>query len=306
MKHKKLIIIGGIILVALILLFVAAKKKANQKKQAEEELKASMTATEDVTASPTDTTEQGMQEVNTESNEPTDSYKQSLGLDNVDKDQRVHVDRDEPTEAPTEAPKQTEPTYAVTTKIFDYQEVPAVNMDGSRCKDYYAKVKLSDFGSFWGTGLTEEDFIGHKKYLVGVDKYSEPEKGDFQSVGWLIDKLNDGKLQANDCLKFTSLHVIGSLASDHVALLCSYDWYSAFGLDDTLVVFEDISGTLSPADFKDGDVFSASIFVHNTKVIPSVAGKRVVVVQYALYDTQNEPTTQEPQINDDAKSHMQD
>ena len=303
MKHKGLIIGGGILLVFVIFILIAAKNKANQKKEEAEQQSAS---TEYVAENSTESGTMANVEPTTE---VKDSYKQQLGIGNEDKDQRVKVDRDEPTEAPTEEPKQTEPTYAVATKVFNHTEVPKVNMDGSRCKDYYAKVKLSDFGTFWGTSLTQEDFIGHKKYLVGVEQDNvTAEKGDLQSVGWLIDNLNAEKFQANDCIKFTNLHVIGALASDHVALLCSYDWYSAFGLDDTLVVFEDISGTLKPSDFTDGDVFSATVFVHNCKVLPSVAGKRVVVVEYALYDLDNSGTVTQEEIkmNEDAAKHLDD
>ena len=156
-------------------------------------------------------------------------------------------------------------------------------MDGSSCKAYQKSVSLNDFGSHWGTSLTEDDFKGGDFYMVGVEQNPDDTlRGDLQSTGWLIDNLD--KMNDNDAIKFTNLHVIGDLSQSHVALLCSYDWYSAFGLKDTVVVFEDISNTLNVKDFKDGDIFSATVFRHNIKVVPNVHGQRVIVVQYAVFE----------------------
>ena len=210
-------------------------------------------------------------------------YQASLGLEG-DKNKDGRVDVGEPTKAPivTEVPIQTEPTYDTDIKIWGWTKVPNRNQDGSSCKNYQSKVTLFDFGTYWGDYLTDEDFKGNERYLVGVEQNPDDRvKGDCESVGWLIQNLAD--LQPNDAIKFTNLHVIGSLSDTHVALLCSYDWYSAFGLDDTLVVFEDISSTLEVSDFKDGDIFSATVFAHNVKILEDVKGQRVVVVQYNIF-----------------------
>ena len=265
------------------------------------------TADTETTKSETDVVEepttQAVQDMDT-TEAPKDSYKQSLGIGNENDDGRVEVERDPTTEATTEY-VQTEPTYDILVNNFTHTEVPVKNVDGSSCKNYLSQVSLSDFDTYWGTVLTDEDFIGHKKYLVGVEQDSvTAEKGDLQSVGWLNDNIEAEKFQPNDAIKFTNLHIIGSLADDHLALLCSYDWYSAFGLKDTLVVFEDISGTLKPKKFKEGDVFSATVFVHNMKVMDNVKGQRVLVVEYATFDPIPEEATQ-PKMNEDAKSKMQ-
>ena len=213
----------------------------------------------------------------------TTDYLSSLGLGTDKNDGRIEVTEEETEVVETETePIQTEPTYKTVVTIFDWTSVPSKNMDGSSCKSYLKKVSLSDFGTFWGSSLTQQDFFGNNLYLVGVTQNPEDVvKGDLQSVGWLINNIKS--MKPNDAVKFTNLHVIGSLSDNHVALLCSYDWYSAYGLNDTLVVFEDISGTLSPKDFKDGDIFSATAFVHNIKVLENVKGKRVVVVQYNVF-----------------------
>ena len=113
----------------------------------------------------------------------------------------------------------------------------------------------------------------------GSHRYAE--RGDLQSVGWLIQNLSS--LSEETAIKFTNLHVIGSLSATHTAVLCSYDWYSVFGLKDTLVMFEDISGTLDASAFTDGAVFSATVFAHNVKVVENVNGQRVVCVQYSTF-----------------------
>lgn len=294
MKKKLIIVIGVIVGIFLIMCVIRASNKKKHAREAETATET-VASTESSTMADLDTTEA-----------PQDSYKQSLGIGNEDDSGRVEVERDTESATATEAePIQTEPTFDILVNNFTHTEVPVKNMDGSSCKNYQSKVTLSDFGSYWGSKLTDEDFIGHKKYLVGVEQDNvTAEKGDLQSVGWLIDNLNAEKFQSNDAIKFTNLHIIGSLADDHVALLCSYDWYSAFGLDDTLVVFEDISGTLKASNFKDGDVFSATVFVHNCKVEENVAGQRVVCVQYATFDDISEEAT-EVKMNEDAQSHMQ-
>lgn len=208
------------------------------------------------------------------------TYDNSLGLDTDKGDGRITVA--EPTEStkPTKAPV-IKPSYPVTVSIYDKTQVPARNVDGSSCTGYLNSVVLRDFGTYWGSDLTVEDFYSKKIVYVGVDQDpNDTQKEDLQSVGWLIENLDS--LSSETAIKFTNLHVIGNLSTTHVAILCSYDWYSAFGLDDTLVVFEDISGTLKLENFSSGDIFSATVFRHNVKSV-NVNGKRVIVVQYNIY-----------------------
>lgn len=181
-----------------------------------------------------------------------------------------------------EVVKEIVPNIEVSCNVFTKTRVPNRNVDGSSCKSYLNGVTLADFDTFWGDKLDVNDMKSETKYLVGVDQDDiDVEIADLQSVGWLISNFN--KLKKHDAIKFTNLHVIGKLSDDHVAVLCSYDWYSVFGMKDTLVVFEDISGTLKKKDFKAGAVFSATVFVHNMKVV-KVNGQNVVCVQYNTYD----------------------
>lgn len=224
----------------------------------------------------------GLDQDRVEESEPGDDYRNQLGLD-ADKwtDGRVQV-TDEVDETPEPTQARRTPRYFTEANVFAFRAVPEINQDGSRCKDYYNKVKLADFGTFWGDKLTAEDFLGSRRIFVGVEEKEYSSINNLQSVGWLISNLDT--LAPNDAIQFTNLHVIGHLSSTHVAMLCSYDWYSVHGMDDTLVVFEDISGTLKTSDFKEGDIFNALVFVHNIKVMDDVAGQRVVVCEFAVYD----------------------
>lgn len=272
--HKKLCIAGiAVILLVVICLFV---RSSNLKKRAAEEEAARILAEQQAAQA-------ALEQDTVEEKEPQDEYQNRLGLDSEKYgDERVPVkDPDEDEEETPPVVKRT-PRYELEVKVFDHTEVPKRNMDGSSCKAYFDKVSMADFGTFWGSDLTEDDFIGNTRIYVGVKEENYNPLNDLESSGWLITHLSE--LQPNDLVQFTNLHVIGSLSKTHVALLCSYDWYSAFGLDDTLIVFEDISGKLETSDFADGDIFSAGVFVHNIKVLDDVAGKRVIVCEYDDYD----------------------
>lgn len=181
-----------------------------------------------------------------------------------------------------EAIRNQEPTFGDKSLIWASDGVPETMVDGSSCKEYFHQVSLSDFGSKWGSKLTRKDKLTKKLYLVGVDQNPDDTNPGYscESLGWLIDHLDT--MPDNACVKFTDLNIIGKLNSRHVAVLCSYDWYSAFGLQDTLVVFEDISGTLRTGSYRAGEIFSAYVYRHNIKV-KHVNGQRVVCVQYARF-----------------------
>lgn len=178
-----------------------------------------------------------------------------------------------------EAKKHMKPTYGDAVVCWDKDGVPDKMVDGSSCKAYLHQVSLSDFGSKWGKKLTMDDKFATEFYMVGVNQNPDDyvKARDCQSVGWLNTNFN--KMGSHAVIKFTDLNVIGSLSDTHVAVLCSYDWYSVFGNDDTLVLFEDISGTLKKKDFKQGVIFSAFAYRHNMK-IKHVNGQNVVCVQY--------------------------
>lgn len=269
--HRKLCIVIIVVVVLVIAMFVVrAINMAN--KEPEDPGVADYVPTQ----------QPGLDQDKVVESEPGSEYHNQLGHD-ADKwtDGRVQV-TEKPEETPEPTPTRRTPRYPIAVEVFGNTVVPTRNQDGSSCKDYFSRVKLADFGTLWGTALTADDFKGNTRIYVGVAEKEYSPINNLESSGWLITHLDE--LQPNDVIQFTNLHVIGSLSSTHVALLCSYDWYSAFGMKDTLIVFEDMSGTLDTKDFHEGDIFSATVFVHNIKVMSNVQGQRVIVCQYATYD----------------------
>ena len=277
--HRLACIIGGIVVILLIC--GLGIRSCNLKKAEQERIIAEQQA-----ALEAELEAQRLEEeaalANNEDDEPKSQYQVSLGLQ-AESDGRVEVVEEEPEPEPEPVVEvKTEPNFEVEYNIFDKTGVPKKNVDGSSCKAYLEKVSLKDFGTYWGTKLTEDDFNSPQRVLVGVDQDpNDFERGDLQSVGWVFENMDN--LSDNTAIKFTNLHVIGKLSDSHVAVLCSYDWYSAFGLTDTLVVFEDTSDTLNVEDFEDGAIFSATVFKHNMKVAENVNGKRVLCVQYDVF-----------------------
>lgn len=270
--HRKLCIFG-IIMVILIAVMFGIRSNNLKKKRLEAQKVASEEAKKNKKSALA-------QDVEPEA-QPTSKYQSSLGLDADKDDGRVEVDIKDVKPTPTKKPVKSEPKYETVVDVYDHTNVPKTNVDGSSCMAYRKGVRLTDFGTFWGSSLTKADYKGGKFYMIGVKQNPEDFcKGDLQSTGWLIEHLSG--LKSNDAIKFTNLHVIDRLSDSHVALLCSYDWYSAFGLRDTLVVFEDISNSLNYDDIKNGDIFSATVYRHNVKV-ETVNGQRVVVCQYATF-----------------------
>lgn len=277
-EHKKLVIFLAVFLVLLVICLIIRSNNLGKKKSNEVAQESAKPSIEAIVTEPPVT-------------EEPSSYSAQLGID-AEKDDRIKVDiatEAPPTPSPT--PVQKTPTYPVSVNVFDHTNVPKTNVDGSSCKAYLSQVTLDNFGSFWGSQLTKKDYFGNKILRIGVEQSGDDyDIDDLESFGWLIDNLDT--LKPNDAIKFVNLHVIGSLSDTHVAKLCSYDWYSAFGLKDTLLVFEDISGTLKNKDLKAGDVFSATIYRHNLKVM-NVNGQRVIVVQYATFDSDYRVYTEE-------------
>lgn len=269
--HKVVAVIIGVVVIIAILALIIRGVNLSKKQKELAELQEQPVV------------EEVLPESTTEVEEPKSQYQVNLGLQ-AETDGRIEYEEPEPTPEPTpEVVVETKPSYDTMVRIFDSTAVPKVNVDGSSCKSYQDKITLADFGTNWGTALTEEDYNTSVRYLVGVEQNKNDfEKGDLMSVGWLSDNLST--LSDETAIKFTNLHVIGSLSSTHTALLCSYDWYSAYGLKDTLVVFEDMSGTLDMTKFTDGAIFSATVFAHNVKVLDDVAGQRVLCVQYNIFD----------------------
>ena len=282
--HKKICIAGIVVIVIGIILIVV--RTVNMKNQheaylAEQELKAQQELEEQIAAE-----EEAARKAAEEEAANTKTYKTTGYIDSLsyraETDGRVEY-KEKEEEEQVEQVEIKEPTYNLEVHIYDSTGVPDTMVDGSSCKEYLENVSLADFGTMWGTELTEDDYNSTIKYLVGVKQDKNNfERGDLNSVGWLMDNLST--LSPETAIKFTNLHVIGSLSSTHTAVLCSYDWYSAFGLKDTLVVFEDISGTLDMDSFTDGAIFYATVFAHNCKIVEDVNGQRVLVVQYNVFN----------------------
>lgn len=272
--HRKAVIIVFILFVVICIMFgIRSRNMKNKELEEKQRIEQEQKAQEEALA------QQQQEEVVEEDVEDNKtSYQSSLN-------KKIEVKRDESKVQKKvekeESVKEVKPNFEVSCNVFTHTDVPKTNVDGSSCKDYLNSVNLIDFGTFWGSKLDVNDMKSKTKHLVGVDQDDiDVEVADLESVGWLIS--NFDKLDKHDAIKFTNLHVIGSLSDDHVAVLCSYDWYSAYGLKDTLVLFEDISGTLKKKDFDDGAVFSALVFVHNMKVV-KVNGQNVVCVQYNVF-----------------------
>ena len=214
--------------------------------------------------------------------DPDSSYSASLGINKDKGDGRVTITETETEENTEEDTESKEPNYNTVVTVFDHTGVPKTNVDGSSYKDYLKNVSISDFDTSFGKKLTKKDKETKNRLLVGVEQNKDDYvKGDLQSVGWLINNIDS--IDGNTAIKFTNLHIIQNIADDGVALFCSYDWYSAYGLKDTMVLFIDDSDTLSASDFSNGDIFSATVYAHNVKV-EKINGYNVVVVKYRSFD----------------------
>lgn len=286
-EHKKLLITLGVLFVVIVCAFtirtINLNKKAEQKAQEEQQKQAQEQQAQ---------TEQ-VEEQSDEEDEEVSEYQSSLSIKAKEEqskteearkrleEKKAEKERKEQEEKAKRAAEIAEPTYGSEVKIWEKGKdtVPERMDDGSSIKNYYSSISLSDFGSMWGSKLTQEDKLTENFYMVGVDQNPDDyAKGvQLQSFGWLIENLNS--LPKNSAIKFADLHVVGSLADDHMAILACYNWYSVWGMKETLMVFEDMSGTLNPSDFQPGDVFSAMIYAHNIK-IEKVNGQTVICVQY--------------------------
>ena len=259
----KEIIAVVIVVLLLVVLSVRSHNLANKNKDDDEEETVAVLEEEDINA---------IQEHS--------DYTANLGIDTKG-DGRVEVKEQTAQSSQQSNVQQVEATYGDAISVFDFRKVPDKMVDGSSIKDYLKSVSAMDFETGWGKELTKADFKTTKLHLIGTEQDPEDfEKGDLQSVGWLINNLDS--FDSSDAVKFTNLHVVGNLSKNPKNVLCCYDWYSAFGIDDTLVMFEDISGTVKNSDLEAGDVFSAVVYKHNMKV-QKVNGQNVVLVEYNTF-----------------------
>lgn len=207
-------------------------------------------------------------------------YEPSLSIYTKD-DGRIEIKEYEIETEPYSPLKEYEPIFDLDIKVFSRTTVPEKAVNGDSWLGYLNRVSYKDF-SVGGYVLSEEDYQSSTKVLVGVDQNrNDYEKGDLQSVGWLMDNLSI--LPDNAVIKFTNLHVIGNVSGGSHMLLCSYDWYSAFGLKDVLVVVEDTTNTLTSSNISSGDEFSVSVFKKNLS-IKRVQGQRVLIAKYYTFN----------------------
>ena len=246
-KHKVLFIVIGVVLAIFIVMCIIRTvnlfKKANEPAPEVSQI---------VPETPIEEEEQETEQSDYQSSLSIKAKEEESKKEEAEKrlaEKRAEEERKKQEEEAKKAAEAAEPTYGDDVKIWSSDGVPEIMEDGRSIKQYLAEVSLADFGSKWGSALNNEDKLTEDFYMVGVDQNPDDYvKGvQNQSFGWLIDNLNG--LPKNGAIKFTDLNVVGSLASDHVALLCCYNWYSVWGLKETMMVFEDISGTLKPADF---------------------------------------------------------
>lgn len=276
-EHKKLTIIVAIILVLFIVLIVwrqirisnGSFKSSNNTEKVEQNTES--TQIQQNTSIQKDTEEN-----------PESSYTASLGINKDKGDGRVEVKEPDTQEETEDTEIESEPNYPTDILVFDHTGVPKKNVDGSSYQDYLKDITIADFDTSFGKKLNSKDKDTKKRILVGVEQNKDDYvKGDLQSVGWLINNIDS--IKGNTAIKFTNLHIIDNIDDDGIGLFCSYDWYSAFGLKDTMVLLIDKSGTLKSSDFKNGDIFSVTVYAHNVKV-ERVKGYNVVCLRYETFD----------------------
>lgn len=281
-RHKVLVIIIAVVLV----LFGSALgiRSHNLQKKAEAEAQAKIEAEQ-----------KAQKEAEAEKQkEKSESYDPSLGV-NSGNDAKGKVEisdevRQEQAEEDAEAARkaeldnQTTPNYPTELRVYDHISVPEYAIDGTSWKKYANSVSLDDFGSKWGSALTHEDVITTSRVVVGTDDVEEGHHIDDESPRSVPELLNnfDSLVKPHTAYTFTDLKAIKSLSNDHTAMLCTYEWYSVYGLKDELVVFEDISGSVPLDTIKAGDTFSFTAYGQNMshKV---VNGKNVLLVQYSTF-----------------------
>ena len=257
--HRGLVITVAILLVLFIICLGIRHHNLSKKAQNEPTDIADMVQV---------TEEQGQPQV-VEKDTEKESFTSNVGLQDSDEEEETE-------EESTEVLKKPENSIVdIYCTVTGHTGVPSKNLDGSSCKGYLSQVSISDFDTYFGSELTDENLSSTSYILVGTEQIKD---GDLQSTGWL--RANLSNLDDNTVVYFTNLHVIGSLSDERVVLLCSYDWYSAYGLKDTLVVFEDISGTLSTSDYSDGDIISTVAWVKNIKSYV-VNGQNIIHVEFA-------------------------
>lgn len=282
MKHKKLYIALVVVVSLVIVAFIIR----------------GINKSRDSDSNNVQDTQLSQQVEGTDEDEPTENtqseYQSSLSLkakeEQKERDEaqrRLNEKRDADKKAEDkrkaeEYAKSAKAKYGDSVKVWSSDGVPSKMEDGKSIKDFYKSMRLSDVGSNWGSALTDKDKLTDSFYMVGVDQNPDDYVSgvDMQSFGWLIE--NIGGLPSDTAIKFTDLNIVGSLSDDHVAVLACYDWYSIWGMKDTLLVFEDISGTLNPKDFTEGKIFSAIAYAHNIKVV-QYGGYNIVCVQYNTF-----------------------
>jgi sortase (surface protein transpeptidase) len=222
------------------------------------------------------------------------SYDPSLGVNSSseskdgvkisDEVRQEQAKEDAEEEHQAELNSQTTPNYPTELRVYNHISVPEYAIDGTSWMKYANKVSLADFGSMWGSALTHEDVITTSRVVVGTDDVEKGHHIDGESPRSVPEILNnfDSLVKPHTAYTFTDLKAVKSLSDDHTAMLCTYEWYSVYGLKDELVVFEDISGSVPIDTIKAGDTFSFTAYGQNIshKV---VNGKNVLLVQYSTF-----------------------
>lgn len=258
MKHKKLLIILGAVIFTVLILFII--RGINLSRKSKEEPSASIE-----TSAPTLET--------SKEPETTTTFDSNMGLGTDSEETKVTIPDE--TEVIIEDDTTQLDSFDLTFRVYGRTSVPNKLLDGTSCSQYLSKLSSKDITN-WGSDLTQSDLSSRKRVLVGTSQATDDIcKGDLQSVGWLMNNLNS--LSDSTCIKFTDLHVVGTIPSNKTILLCMYSWYSVFGMNETLVLFEDCSNSVS--NIADGSTISFSIYKHNARV-ETIKGQKVIVVRY--------------------------
>lgn len=196
--------------------------------------------------------------------------------------------KDKKAEEKAKLDAQTEPNFPTDLRVWDSITVPEYTKDGRRWDSYADTFSLSDFPSKWGTQLTHDDIIAKKRLVIGTDDVEEGHRikgAEPLSTQELFASSKSFKkyIKKHEAVTFTDLKCVKSLSDDHVALLCTYEWYSVYGFNDEMVIFEDISDTLRVGDIKPGDTFSFTAYGQNISH-KKFNGNNILLVQYDTFD----------------------
>lgn len=288
---KKLLLVLLALGIAVVMLFGVRSHNLKIKKQKEAKAKTEAIAKKKAEAKAQAEEEEKEKQANTFDSEIIGSDDDDVSKHIVtitDEVRKKQEKKDEKARKQAELDAQTEPNYPVELRVWDNITVPEYTKDGRRWDTYADTFSLDDFPSKWGKALDHDDVIASKRLIVGTDDVEEGHRikgAEPISTQELFESKGTFKkyIKKHTAVTFTDLKCVKSLSSDHVALLCTYEWYSVYGFKDEMVIFEDISDTLHVDDIKPGDTFSFTAYGHNISH-KTFNGNNILLVEYDTFD----------------------